>query len=176
MAQTISVSKTNTAMTFNGTTNYTLFTLASGTASRIIPNALSLYRDDAATGYVYAMISIYNATTGNIPIGYWVGIGASCDAIVWFPGNMSGISGANVYGSGSLYTNSVGYYSASSAASPAGDRQASQVQTQTSSAANYGLYMPSQFWMCNGDQLRIKANWGGATGACQASFTIITES
>jgi hypothetical protein len=176
MTQTISVSKVNTAMTYNGTTNYTLFTLASGTASRIIPNALSLYRDDGSTGYAYAMISIYNATTGNIPIGFWNGIGQSCDAIVWFPGNMAGISATGPYGSGSLYPNSVAYYSANSAASPAGDRNAGSVQTQTSNSSNYGLYIPSQFWMCNGDQLRIKASWSGATGACQASFTIITES
>jgi hypothetical protein len=175
MAQTISVSKSNTAMTFNGTTNYTLFTLASGTASRVIMNGMSLYRDDATTGTFYAMINIYNATTGNIPIGYAFGLGGAIDAMAYTVGNMSGMNSSGS-GAGTMYPNTVMYKSATSSGNPMGDRNASQGNFEVPSSSSYGIYMPSQFWMCNGDQLRIKSNWSSATGYCQASFTIITES
>jgi hypothetical protein len=173
MAQTITVSKTNTSFTLNGTTDATLLTAPAGTASRVIVNALAFNRTDGGSSNPYIMMRLYNATTGYVPIMFINAMGIT-DALAFLPSNMSGTSSIGV-GTDARATTFL-YYSDNAGTTPLGDRNPNLTKIATSPGITTGCYVPAQFWMSSGDTLVVKATWGNGPGTCQANFTIITES
>jgi len=176
MAQTITTAKGNTAMTFNGTTFYSLFTAPSGSASRVILNALAFYRTDGTQGLPNCQFILYNSSSGNIPIGFVTnGYNTNHDAFAIMPGNTMG-AGAVSSGTASTAHNCVYYWSASNEGTPIGTRNSASCYGYSSPGANFGYFLPAQFFMSSGDQFGVKLNWNSAAGQCQYNFTIITES
>jgi hypothetical protein len=176
MAQTITTAKGNTAMTFNGSTFYSLFTAPSGSASRVILNALAFYQTNINQGSPQGQFILYNSSSNNIPIGFITGgTSASHDAFAIMPGNTMG-AGAVSSGTAGTAHNCVYYFSASAEGNPIGSRPSYNCYAYSSSSSNYGYFFPAQFFMSSGDQFGVKLYWSGVAGQCQYNFTIITES
>ena len=176
MAQTITTAKGNTAMTFNGTTFYSLFTAPSGSASRVILNALAFYRTDGSQGLPNCQFILYNSSSNNIPIGFITGgTSTSHDAFAIMPGNTMG-AGAISYGTSSSAHNCVYYFSTTAEGNPIGSRNSNNCYAYSSGGMSYGYFFPAQFFMSSGDQFGVKMYWNGVAGQCQYNFTIITES
>ena len=149
----------------------TLFTLSSGTASRVILNSLTANNDNNnATAYIW--FYIYNSSMGvRNPIA---GALTSGDGLAWAPGNTSGPAAYS--NSGYAYNNGSMIVSGSNSGGSVGSRNASSLSWTAPATYGHGNYFPAQFWMGNGDSLQVKGYWGGLTGAVYYSFTLVTES
>ena len=177
MAQTISTVKFSTAVTFNQST-HTIFTAPSGTACRVILNALNCYIDAGATATPSCFFVIYNATTSAMVMAYCASPNSSSGAIsqlAILPGNMSGPTGVGV-GTNGVVAGGICVTASTAATSNLSTINPASSEFGVTSTGSRGTYFPAQFWMCSGDLFQMKFIWGNNTGYVQGSMTIITES
>jgi hypothetical protein len=177
MAQTVSTAKFSTSVTFNGSTN-TLFTAPSGTACRVILNAMNFYINEGAIAIPYFYFMINNGTTGAIVMGYLNrpdNPTGTIDAFGIFPGNMSGPTSVGV-GTNGVVPGGVVVSNNGAASTPLASRNPNGSLFGVSSNGSQGTFFPSQFWMCAGDTFQLSGTWGNRTGLIQGSMTLITES
>jgi hypothetical protein len=173
MAQTITQQKGSVSTTWDGSVT-TLFTLSSGTSSRVILNSLSTYNDYGnRTPYIW--FYIYNSAMGvRNPIAgtiYQV-----CSSIAWLPGNTSGPANLIYNSSGYTMNNGSFLVDVSGSPGPIGSKDPSYIGWNTSNNSATGSYFPAQFWMGNGDSLQVKGSWPSSSGVVYYSFTVVTES
>lgn len=173
MAQTIAQQKGALSVNWDGTSVGTLFTLSSGTASRIILNSLSIYNDYGnRTPYIW--FYIYNSAMGvRNPIAG--AVYSQCVAMAWLPGNTSGPASIQ-YSSTNIMNNGSFLVDTSANVGNIGSKPPSYIGWNATSNSATGNYFPAQFWMGNGDSLQVKGDWTGTAGVVYYSFTTITES
>lgn len=176
MPQTISVVKGTVAC--NWTSNaitapqQTIFTQSTGISTRVIINSLELQ----STQYGVAALQFFlvNGTTGF----------ASLMGILQTGGRPS--SNFALLQQPGITGNSYGTTQASSAGFVFQENYTVRTSLSTSipesvqywppaSGAQAG-YLPTNFWIPNGDSLTVRGYWGGGTGNCYYNFTLITES
>jgi hypothetical protein len=177
MAQTVSTVKFSTSVTFNQST-HTIFTAPSGTACRVILNALNCYIDAGTTATPSCFFMINNGTTGAMVMAYVTNPNSSSGAVSQIgilPGNMSGPTGVGV-GTNGVVAGGICVTASTSAASNLSTINPSSAEFGVTSTGVRGTYFPAQFWMCAGDTFQMKFIWGNHTGVIQGSMTIITES
>ena len=183
MAQTISVQRGSTTVLGNGTTRTTIFTLSSGTASRIILAGLSFSagteNQNNCTGSL--LINI-NGSGSYLPVLYKsVGAGSYRYWAVFPDTSASNNGGAKILNS--AVSNFVG----TTLASDTLNGYAVNIfnAQNISSAGNVGgpgtvptNYVPSNFWMANGDSLVVMAYLSSTaqTVTVLYHFIIVTES
>jgi hypothetical protein len=170
MAQTITQQKGSVSTTWDNSIS-TLFTLSSGTASRVILNSLTA-NNDAGNNTAYIWFYIYNSSMGvRNPIAGAVAIGSG---LAWAPGNTSGPAAYS--NSGYAYNNGSMILDVSGSGGSVGSKNPGNLYWTAPASTYHGSYFPAQFWMGNGDSLQVKGYWGGLTGAVYYSFTLVTES
>lgn len=177
MAQTVSTVKFSTAVTFNQNT-HTIFTAPSGTACRVILNALNCYIDAGTTATPSCFFMIYNATTSAMVMAYVSNpnnASGPTSQLAILPGNMSGPTGVGV-GTNGVVAGGICVTASTSAASNLSTINPQSAEFAVTPSGTRGTYFPAQFWMCSGDLFQMKFIWGNHTGYIQGSMTIITES
>jgi hypothetical protein len=173
MAQTISLVRgTATIATANGTNVVTLFTnSASGIATRVIVNQLTVTSSSLSTTATGTSLSLFNSGSGTAEsiIGGAYSYQSQNRLTVTPSQSLSGFGGASASG-----TLAVG-------GTLAGGRDF--FQQPTTSGNNYNI-CPTNFWIGPSDIIRAKSQWYATSGKSNVpqsvtiaySFTLITES
>lgn len=184
MAQTIAVQRGTTTVTGNGTTKVTLFTQSSGTATRVILCGVSA-NTAAGTGINFSLGLHLNVSSGGnyLPIAIVKGIQSGARYTAMFPGGTSTSQGEMWGGATSgegLIPGSSTYMSTTDGGLPA-DLNSGTMHLTGNVAYQYIYtalnYVPTQFWMANGDSLAVSHyNSSGNTATIIYHFVTITES
>ncbi len=183
MAQTISIARGSTTVLGDGATKTTLFTLSSGTASRIILGGLSFNGGTSAQSQMMGMLQININSAGNyLPVLYKSVGNNSTRYFSCFPDTSSANNvGTHVINTAVGNTNvttltsdvSLGYSSVIYNANliGAGGLLGTSAQFPTN-------YVPSNFWMASGDSLVVQAFMTSTAQTITVlyHFVIVTES
>jgi hypothetical protein len=181
MAQTIALQRGTASITWDGTTQTTLWTQSGGTATRVIFNGCSAYNNTASAGN---FMSLFVKLSGGGSYGLAatrVGNSTITSALTFCPGNVNVTGGAN--GSSQITSGST-IQTYNVAGSYPLDIDMTYVGLQGGASGGTGFtsqnvfeFCPAQFWIGPGDAIVFKCK--GATsnsGAVAYSFTTITES
>jgi hypothetical protein len=182
MAQTISISRGSTTVLGNGTTRTTLFTLSSGTASRIILGGLSFSGGtENQSSCVGSLLININGSGNYLPVLYKSVGGGSYRYWSVFPdtaaSNNNGVK---------IINSAVANLANTTLASDVLNGYATNIfnAQNISSGGNVGgpgaptNYVPSNFWMANGDSLVVMAGMSSTAQTITVlyHFVIVTES
>ena len=170
MAQTIASVKGTKACTWTTATNNVIFTQSTGTATRVIVNALEFSTGSIANFNL--SFFIYNSTTGIYQIITLLKSLNVCNFAI-FPQIrdtvQTSVSTTAVSNSVFMYQDSGG------AVATMRDASAGNRQIGLNTASNTSYWFPGNFYMSNGDSLVVSGTWGSA-GNTYYNFTTITES
>ena len=182
MAQTIAMQRGATSITASGGYN-TLWTQSSGVATRVIPNMLVGYWTQSPLNVAsYVTLTLQSSTGGSQVLG-WMYISSSATQYrTWQAGinynatnQMAPVSTSSAMNGWNLYTNGSGYIA---------DNVANITYNLQILNVNSGFTPLGQFYMGNGDSLKIRSSSIYQSGKSQFnntlqvawSFTTVTES
>ena len=181
MAQTIAMQRGATSITASGGYN-TLWTQSSGVATRVIPNMLTGYYTQSPLNITsYVTLSLQSSTGGSQVLG-WLYTSSAGQYRTWQAGinynatnQLAPVSTISAMNGWNLYTNGNGYIA---------DNVANITYNLLIQSTNSGFTPLGQFYMGNGDSLKIRAYSQYQSGKSQFnntlqvawSFTTVTES
>ena len=186
MAQTVAVQRGTASLTGDGATRTTLFTLSSGTATRVIVGGIAIRGSTSSTrnlraifcidvngsgNYLPVMMGGTNFQTGRyfslFPNGASAPMGNTPAYVGTTPGQIWGSQGYQFVGDSQ---NGYGSSANDIKIQMAADQQAAGSSTPMN-------IVPAQFWMANGDSLQvIYYNYDGYAATIVYHFVTVTES
>ena len=183
MAQTVAAQRGTTTVSCNGTSAITLFTQSTGIATRVILNSVT-FRDNTTgnSPRMSLMINVNGSGNQTAVALMSTPTGVPGSGLTMFPG-CNPMPLTNITSNPQTYIDrwfiinteasiNLGENISNTRWSYVGPNGSSQT-----SGAGAIDYVPSQFWMNNGDSLVLRCHTGGSgTATVTYSFTTITES
>ena len=183
MAQTIALQRGVASITWDGTTQTTLFTQSGGTATRVVFNGCGAYNGSASAGMLMSIFVKLSGGTGSYCVAsVWIGNSANNASIDFRPGNTNAVGGGT---NGSAAINSgatvLAFNTASTYSMDVNMVYANLFGGMNASggfgSGNIYEFCPAQFWIGPGDAIIFKCRAATSnSGQVAYSFTTITES
>jgi hypothetical protein len=162
MAQTIAMQRGTGTLSASGNTSATLFLQSGGTATRVICNGIAWYSNSG-----YSFMHLFVVPSGGAPyiVGRFFQYASDGQFVAAPNGGLVVVGGGSGAFDGviQMYRNGNNYIA---------NADPSSVTTNAGGQAS----MPQNFWIGPGDEVKLRANNGGAAQTFGYSFTTITES
>lgn len=183
MAQTIAVQRGSTTVTGNGTSKVTLFTQSGGAATRVILVGASA--NLASSGYAHSLGLFININgSGNyLPVAFaMLNYSSSYTNVYMMPDKVNS-SPLTMQTGATSYTGGTASFGAATAGGIADNLQNAVIAISGTTGYQSAFYnnpvsfVPSQFWMANGDSL-VASSYNGSTSTATIiyHFVTVTES